>query len=56
VVVVVSEPKNPKPTAYLAEPAFLDPWESLKVNAARQLLAGDQKSNVGFTIYDISKD
>jgi hypothetical protein len=56
VVVDVSDPKNPKPTAWLADNAMLDPWESLKVNNARQLLAGDQKSGTGFTIYDISKD
>ncbi len=56
VVLDVSDPNNPKPTAWLADNAMLDPWESLKVNATRQLLAGDQKSGVGFTIYDISQD
>src|SRR6266849_5866573 len=62
VVVDVSDPKNPKPTMWLAEPAFIDPWESLKVNAARQLLAGGQRPTgttfpgTGFSIYDISQD
>ncbi len=63
VVVDVSDPKNPKPTAWLSEPAFIDPWESLKVNAARQLLGGGQRPTAslnfpgtGFSIYDISQD
>ncbi len=57
VVVDVSDPKNPKPTILrLTDNAMLDPWESLKVNPARQLLAGDQKSGTGFVVYDISQD
>ncbi len=57
VVVDVSDPKNPKPTTLrLTDNAMLDPWESLKVNPARQLLAGDQKSGTGFVVYDISQD
>src|SRR5438067_3168295 len=63
VVVDVSDPANPKPTTWLTEPAMLDPWESLKVNPARQLLAGGQRPDAmqgfpgtGFSIYDISAD
>ncbi len=63
VVVDVSDPANPKPTTWLTEPAMLDPWESLKVNPARQLLAGGQRPDTtqnfpgtGFSIYDISAD
>lgn len=56
VVMDVSDPKNPKPTAWLNDNSLLDPWESLKVNPKRQLLAGDQKSGPGFVIYDISQD
>src|SRR6266852_478648 len=64
VVVDVSDPKNPKPTVWLGAqaPAFIDPWESLKVNAARQLLGAGQRPTgttfpgTGFAIYDISQD
>jgi len=63
VVMDVSDPTHPKPTAWLNAPAMLDPWESLKVNPKRQLLAGGQRPNAGlgfpgtgFAIYDISKD
>jgi hypothetical protein len=38
----VSVPAAPKATKFLSDPAMLDPWESLKVNPARQLLAADQ--------------
>jgi len=56
VVVDVSDPKNPKPSAYLSEAAMVDPWESLKVNAQRQLLAGAQLNGPGFAVYDVSAD
>jgi hypothetical protein len=62
VIVDVSNPASPKATAWLSEAAMLDPWESLKVNPARQLLAGAQRppNNTspcdGLAIYDISQN
>ena len=56
VVVDVSDPKAPKATTWLNDNAMLDPWESLKVNSARQLLAAGQRPSTGFSIYDISQD
>ena len=63
VVVDVTNPASPTATQWLAEPAFLDPWESLKVNPARQLLGAAQRPDAtvsfpgtGFSIYDISVD
>src|SRR4051794_29061764 len=58
VVVDVTDPAHPIATDWLNDNAMLDPWESLKVNPARQLLAGDQgtfgAAGPGFSIYDIS--
>jgi len=56
VVVDVTDPAHPTPTQWLSDNAMLDPWESLKVNPARQLLAAGQRPSTGFSIYDISAD
>jgi hypothetical protein len=59
VVIDASDPRHPVATAYLDARAMWDPWESLKVNPARKLLAAVQADNgngleAGFAVYDIS--
>jgi len=58
VVLDASDSRNPKATAYLDTMAMLNPWESLKVNEARKLLAGVQQNGPAnaFATYDISGD
>jgi uncharacterized protein (TIGR03382 family) len=62
VVVDVSDPTHPVATTWLTASAMIDPWESIKVNPARQLLGGGQRPlNAvspadGFSVYDISAD
>ena len=59
-VVDITNPSNPTPTAFLTTTSMLDPWESLKVNERRQLLAADNGQNGGggpeVDIYDLSND
>jgi hypothetical protein len=64
-VIDVTEPSAPTPTAYLATTSMLDPWESLKVNERRELLAATDAHNGGgntanggpeVDIYDLSED
>jgi hypothetical protein len=61
-VLDVSDPREPKLTATLTTPAMLMPWESLKVNTRRGLLAAVSSpgpSGLGvafFDVYDISGD
>jgi len=59
-VVDLTNPSNPTPTGYLTTTSMLDPWESLKVNERRQLLAADNGHNGGggpeVDIYDLSGD
>ncbi len=62
-VIDITDPTKPTPTAYLTTVSMLDPWESLKVNERRQLLAADNANNGGFgaggpeiDIYDLSGD
>ena len=59
-VIDITDPTNPTPTAYLTTTSMLDPWESLKVNERRQLLAADNGQNGGggpeVDIYDVSGD
>jgi len=59
-VIDVTDPRKPTPTGYLTTTSMLDPWESLKVNERRQLLAADNGHNGGggpeVDIYDVSGD
>ncbi len=59
-VIDLTDATNPAPTTYLTTTSMLDPWESLKVNERRQLLAADNGHNGGggpeIDIYDISSD
>ena len=61
VVVDVSDPTHPVATTWLTSAAMIDPWESVKVNPARQLLGAGQRPQTGgpgdgFADYDISAD
>src|SRR4029077_12123262 len=57
VVIDVSDPKNPQPTAYLAETkAGLNPHENNKVNQARGLLGLAQSNGSNFAVYDLNGD
>lgn len=61
-VLDVSDPSNPELVGTLTSPAMLAPWETLKVNPKRGLLAAvtaAQPSGVGaafFDVYDIKSD
>jgi hypothetical protein len=59
-VIDVTNASAPTPNGYLTTTSMLDPWESLKVNERRQLLAADNGHNGGggpeVDIYDISAD
>jgi hypothetical protein len=59
-VIDITNATNPSTTAYLTTTSMLDPWESLKVNERRKLLAADNGQNGGggpeVDIYDISSD
>jgi hypothetical protein len=59
-VIDITNENAPTPTGYLTTTSMLDPWESLKVNERRQLLAADNGQNGGggpeIDIYDLSGD
>ncbi len=59
-VLDMSDPANPKRVGTLSTPAMLSPHESLRLNAARGLLAADMgypTTNPGVVdIYDVSQD
>jgi hypothetical protein len=60
VVVDATDPTRPAATTYLASASMLDPWESLKVHAGRQLLLGENGTNAAggpqLDVYDLSDD
>src|SRR2546428_6458851 len=57
-VIDITNENAPTPTGYLTSVSMLDPWESLKTNARRKLLAADNGHNGGggpeIDIYDPS--
>jgi len=59
-VIDITDTSNPVRMGYLQTSSMLDPWESLKVNERRQLLAADNGRNGGggpeVDIYDLSND
>jgi hypothetical protein len=57
VVIDVSDPKNPRATAYLADTAAaLNPHETNKVNEKRGLLGLAQSNGPNFAVYDLNGD
>ena len=57
VVIDVSDPRNPRATAYLDETAAgLNPHENIKVNQARGLLGLAQSNGPNFAVYDLNGD
>lgn len=54
VVIDASDPRRPRVSTYLESPAMQNPWESLKVNVKRKLLAAVQSRGPEFSVYDIS--
>jgi len=57
VVIDVSDPANPRPTAYLNDSAAgLNPHENIKVNEARGLLGLAQSNGPNFAVYDLTAD
>src|SRR3989441_2002733 len=46
-VIDITNPSAPPPTGYLTTISMQDPWESLKVNERRKLLAADNGHNGG---------
>lgn len=61
-VIDISNPAQPVRTMSLTTPAMMDPHESLRINARRQILIADNGTNGGATgdstidIYDLSGD
>src|SRR6267378_4989150 len=59
-VIDVTNASAPTPNGYLTTTSMLDPWESLKVNERRKLLAADNGQNGGggpeVDIYNVSED
>jgi len=57
VVMDVSDPENPNASTYLSDtPAMLNPHETLRAHAGRELLAAAQNNGPNFAVYDLSKD
>jgi hypothetical protein len=60
IVLDVSDPAHPRYATHLTTAAMQDPWESLKVNQARGLLAGvfvaDAQGAGFFDVYDVKGD
>lgn len=60
VVIDVSHASNPTPTDHLTSVSMLDPWESLRTNARREILAAESAKNgkggPEFDVYDIGLD
>lgn len=60
-VIDISDPTHPTWLKSLTSPAMLDPWESLRVNPRRQVLAADAgansvQGNSFIDLYDLSGD
>lgn len=59
-VIDITDPTKPIRTMSLNTPAMLDPWESLRVNARRQILVADNGANAAggpeIDVYDLSGD